>query len=153
MQSKKDFRLTRQRRIILEEMRNMRLHPNACELYDAVKSRLPHISLATVYRNLEILSEIGLVRKITISGRQKRFDINAGAHYHAHCILCGAILDIPVDPKVMPGLLDETGELDNFRVLETRIEFFGHCGACRPGGTTAEDEDSLPEPLQCLPAK
>ncbi|MEN6437970.1 MAG: transcriptional repressor [Syntrophobacter sp.] len=153
MQPEKDFRLTRQRQIILEEMRRMRPHPNACELYDAVKSRLPHISLATVYRNLEILSEKGFVRKIITSGRQKRFDINAGAHYHAHCILCGTIVDIPVATEVMRVLPEKPDGLENFRVMETRVEFFGHCGACRSIGTTAEDEDSRRGPVRCSPAE
>ena len=76
METEKNLRLTRQRSIILEELRAMGRHPTACELYDAVRGRLPRISLATVYRNLEFLSEKGLIRKITTAGRRKRFDMD-----------------------------------------------------------------------------
>jgi Fur family transcriptional regulator, ferric uptake regulator len=131
MQSDKDFRITRQRRIILDEMKQLRRHPTACELYDAVKCRLPRISLATVYRNLEILCDKGMLKKIAAGGRQKRFDINPGAHYHAHCVCCGAIMDIPVDPQIISRLQNKPDELENFQVIEARIEFFGKCGACR----------------------
>ncbi len=146
MQLEKDFRLTRQRRIILDEMMRLRRHPTACELYDAVKCKLPSISLATVYRNLEILCEKGMLKKIVAGGRQKRFDINPGAHYHAHCLHCGAIMDIPVDPQIISRLANKPDELENFQVIEARIEFFGKCGSCRlieDNGT--EEQSRVPE--------
>ncbi len=86
MHSEKDFRLTRQRRIILDEMKAMRRHPTACELYDAVKSRLPRISLATVYRNLEILPEKGIIKKIGRRPQKGDSIANPGAHYMRNCI-------------------------------------------------------------------
>jgi len=66
--------MTNQREIILRELLASKQHLTADELYDIVKKIMPRISLATVYRNLEILSEAGLVGKLEISGRQKRFD-------------------------------------------------------------------------------
>ena len=138
--SEKDFRLTRQRGVILDEMRAMRNHPTACELYDAVRNRLPRISLATVYRNLEILCEKGLIRKITAVGRQRRFDIDPGEHYHAHCIRCGAIMDIPADPEIISRLRNKPTDLDNFQVLEAQVEFFGYCGPCGAGNTSTRTD-------------
>jgi Fur family ferric uptake transcriptional regulator len=134
--------------LILDEMKRLRRHHTACELYDAVKCKLPSISLATVYRNLEILCERGMVKKVVAGGRQKRFDINPGAHYHAHCISCGAIMDIPVDPQIISRLANKPEELKNFKVIEARIEFFGKCGACRLLEGDDSDETSS---LQDLP--
>ncbi|MCI5132654.1 MAG: transcriptional repressor, partial [Candidatus Electrothrix sp. EH2] len=67
------LRMTHQRELILEELGNCHNHPTADALYERIKKKLPRISLATVYRNLEILSEAGMIRKLEISGRQKRF--------------------------------------------------------------------------------
>ena len=54
---KRTHRMTQQRKVILEELKNMNSHPGADEIYERVRKRLPRISLGTVYRNLEILSE------------------------------------------------------------------------------------------------
>jgi Fur family ferric uptake transcriptional regulator len=56
--------MTRQRRVILEELRKVNTHPSADEIYEIVRKRLPRISLGTVYRNLEILSESGDIQKL-----------------------------------------------------------------------------------------
>ncbi len=138
--SEKEFRLTRQRGVILDEIRAMRCHPTACELYDAVRNRLPRISLATVYRNLEILAEKGLIKKITAVGRQKRFDIDPGEHYHAHCIGCGAIMDIPADTEIISRLRNGPSALDKFLVLEAHVEFFGYCLQCTAGNKSSQTD-------------
>ena len=74
MLSNPKSRMTHQRRIILEELRNTRSHPTADEVYEIVRKRIPKISLGTVYRNLELLSESGVIQKLEIGGTQKRFD-------------------------------------------------------------------------------
>ena len=61
-------RMTNQRRIILEELRKVDTHPTVDELYTIVKARMPHISLGTVYRNLDLLAEMGEVLKIDSAG-------------------------------------------------------------------------------------
>jgi Fur family ferric uptake transcriptional regulator len=66
--------MTRQRKVILEELRNVDTHPSADEIYEMVRKRLPHISLGTVYRNLEILSETGAIQKLELGCAQKKFD-------------------------------------------------------------------------------
>ena len=75
------LRMTYQREIILEELKKTKTHPTADELYTTVRQRIPHISLATVYRNLETLANSGLVRKLEVIGRQKRFDGNTPTRF------------------------------------------------------------------------
>ena len=64
LQKQQNFRMTRQRGIILEELRKINTHPSADEIYERVRKHLPRISLGTVYRNLEILSELGEIQKL-----------------------------------------------------------------------------------------
>lgn len=68
------IRLTTQRQIILEELAKVKTHPTASELYDMVRKRLPRIGLGTVYRNLELMADSGMILKIEVGGTQKRFD-------------------------------------------------------------------------------
>ena len=123
------LRMTRQRQVILEELRRVCTHPGADEIYTLVRRRLPRISLGTVYRNLEVLAELGEIQKIEMGGTLKRFDGNAEAHYHLRCIACQQVFDAPVAPmENIERLL--AGKTD-FKVLGHRLEFVGICASCQ----------------------
>lgn len=91
MQLNPQMRLTTQRQIILEELEKVTSHPTANEVYDMVRKRLPRIGLGTVYRNLELMAETGIILKIEVGGTQKRFDATTHPHYHIRCISCGKV--------------------------------------------------------------
>ena len=122
-------RITHQREVILEKLRSVKTHPSADEIYDMVRQKLPRISLATVYRNLEFLSVQGLVQKIEVGGRQKRFDGNPEQHYHIRCMQCGKVDDVELEQleDLEKGICRTCG----YKVLGHRIEFIGLCPACR----------------------
>jgi Fur family ferric uptake transcriptional regulator len=123
------LRMTHQRQVILEELRAVTSHPTADNLFGKVRQRLPKISLATVYRNLELLAESGVILKLETSGRQKRFDGNPRRHDHIRCLQCGRVADVPMDVIGMP---DETPpDIAGFKVLGYRLEFEGLCPDCR----------------------
>ena len=124
-QPEKDFRITRQRRIIIEELRSLPGHPTASELYEAVRRRLPNISLATVYRNLELMTVKGLIQRIVVDSRLKRFDANPEVHYHARCIRCGAIRDIHAWARIISLLRKEMDKLEDFDSVYEFEESFG----------------------------
>jgi len=86
--------MTRQRQVILEEIRKMEYHPNADEVYEAVRRRMPRISLGTVYRNLESLSRAGIINKLELGGTKKRFDGKLENHHHVRCIECGRLENV-----------------------------------------------------------
>jgi Fur family ferric uptake transcriptional regulator len=120
--------MTRQRRVILEELRREHTHPSADEIYERVRKRLPRISLGTVYRNLEILSELGEIQKLEFGGALKRFDGQAHAHYHIRCSCCDR-----VDNVSLPPLGDIERALQGssrYRVIGHRLEFIGLCPEC-----------------------
>lgn len=122
------LRMTHQREIILEELRRSKTHPTADELYERIKKKLPRISLATVYRNLEILSESGLIKKLEISGRQKRFDWDPSDHDHVYCTKCQRVDNIPTETA--PLLSIEPNQQRGYRITGCRIEFYGLCPNC-----------------------
>jgi Fur family ferric uptake transcriptional regulator len=123
------LRSTEQRRIILEELKNAKTHPTANEVYDMVRKRLPRISLGTVYRNLEILSEAGLIQKLELAGTQKRFDGTVENHYHVRCLVCGRVEDLPMDP--IPSLDNALSGYSGYKILWHRLEFMGLCPKCQ----------------------
>ena len=126
-------RMTRQRRIILEELRKLRTHPTAEELHVAVQVRMPRVSLGTVYRNLEFLSETGAVLKLEGVGGRRRYDGNVRiAHYHARCLGCGRIEDVPSEAVLRLEYRSEA--IGEFAVTGHDLQFVGWCAACRECG-------------------
>lgn len=122
-------RMTKQRSLILEELRNTTSHPTADEIYTMVRAKLPHISLGTVYRNLELLAESDQVLKLEYAGFQKRFDGNIHPHAHVRCERCGKVADVMgaiCDVEVPEGI-----NVPGFSVNSARVEFFGVCQECR----------------------
>lgn len=131
MDQKPPRRMTQQRRVILEELRKLRSHPTADDLHRLVRIRLPKISIATVYRNLELLSDEGQVLKMDVAGTQRRFDGTTENHYHIRCSICGRVDDVPME---VVGSLEETAEKHcGYRVMSHRIEFTGICPDCADG--------------------
>lgn len=128
MASEREYRATRQRQVILEELRKVYSHPTADEIYERVRKRLPRISLGTVYRNLEMLSEHGLIQKLELGGSQRRFDGNPQNHYHVRCMGCGKVEDVMARPT--DGLEEILGVVSSFNIVSHRLEFVGLCPGC-----------------------
>jgi Fe2+ or Zn2+ uptake regulation protein len=128
LQKQLNLRMTRQRKVILEELRKVETHPSADEVYEMVRKRLPRISLGTVYRNLEILSKSGEIQKLELGCTLKRFDGIAENHYHIRCVHCDRVVDAPVDfdVAVPPDLKDAT----DFKIIGHKLEFIGICPEC-----------------------
>ena len=133
MKSDKLYRLTRQREVILEEVRKACNHPTADEIYKNVRKKLPHISMGTVYRNLDVLAEFGLIKKIEPDFPQMRFDGNTKKHYHITCLHCGAIEDAPIEPSdnSLKNLENALGNLTKHGIFGHKLEFIGLCSKCR----------------------
>jgi len=124
-----NLRETSQRRVILEELAKLKTHPTANEIYELVRKRLPRISLGTVYRNLELLSETGLIQKLEMAGTQKRFDGITNNHYHIRCVKCGRVDDLKL--PTMNSIDYTATTVSDYKVLWHRLEFAGVCPDCR----------------------
>jgi Fur family ferric uptake transcriptional regulator len=131
-------RQTPQRQVVLEELRKLSTHPTAAELYQLTRRRLPKISLGTVYRNLELLAQMGVIRKLEIGGSEARYDGMLERHYHVRCVACGRVedaRDLPAQP-----VYDEIDTLSGYQILDHRLEFVGICPTCRSGSTAEKGE-------------
>jgi len=128
MPTGKILRNTRQRQIILEELKKLKSHPTADELHEIVKKRLPRISLGTIYRNLELLAANGVIQKLEQAGGRARFDGNAENHYHVRCLSCGRVEDIPIAP--MKAVARAGKNIEGYKILGYRLEYFGFCPKC-----------------------
>lgn len=131
-------RHTPQRQVILEELAGLYTHPTAAELYALVRQRLPRVSLGTVYRNLEVLCEDGLARRLTLAGSDARYDGNTRPHDHVRCIGCGILRDLP--PGTAAFRPDLPAEAAGFLVEGYRLEYFGRCPRCRATGGDPEQD-------------
>ncbi len=128
------LRATEQRRVIVEELRLSRSHPTANEIYEIVRTKIPRISLGTVYRNLEILSESGEIRKLEMAGSQRRFDGTMENHFHVKCVKCDRVSDAEL--QLVQDILDSLKELDGYEIVLSHLEFSGICPECRKKGKT-----------------
>ncbi len=102
--------------------------PSADEVYELVRKHLPRISLGTVYRNLEILSELGEIQKLESSGMLKRFDGNPERHYHIRCIRCNHMVDAPIQPFIRTN--KDIHNATDYKIIGHRFEFIGVCPDC-----------------------
>ncbi len=121
-------RMTKQRQVVLEELKKLRSHPTAEELHQVVRNRLPGISIATVYRNLEILCEEGHAQKIDTAGTRRRFDGDTSNHYHVRCARCGKVEDLAIEP--LPEIEEAARKTCGQRVISHRVEVVAICPDC-----------------------
>lgn len=127
-------RMTRQRSVILEELRKVKTHPTAYDVYEMVRMRLPRISLGTVYRNLEQLSAGGIIKRLDFGEGQRRFDSTSGEHMHIRCISCGRVDDVILQPgQGMATIQDMVGATSGYEVMGCSMDFQGICPQCRDG--------------------
>lgn len=134
MQDKNKFRMTPQRMVILEEVKKDHSHPTADEIFAKVRKKMPKISLATIYRNLEMLAGCGLIRKLEPGRPQMRFDGETHDHYHLTCMHCGRLEDSVIDSadQALAGLQYNLKNAHESGIISHRLEFVGLCKKCRP---------------------
>jgi len=124
------MRVTAQRLAIYRELLSACDHPRPEELFRRVRATTPSLSLATVYKALDALVDLGLVRQVPVAGDVKRFDANLGRHHHLVCRRCRGVTDI-VDRKLDQIAL--TRRPRGFLVQEVRVELLGLCSSCASG--------------------
>jgi Fe2+ or Zn2+ uptake regulation protein len=133
--------MTAQRRAVLEVLAHRLDHPTVEQIHAAVEERLAGVSKATVYRNLELLLRLGLVRSLAHPGSAARYDPNLEPHHHFICERCRSVLDLA--PERVRGS-DQLGFVlgaDGLEGHEVSVLVRGTCGACRSRDSSHVEPD------------
>jgi len=121
--------LTNQRRAVFEVLLDRIDHPTADQVYESVKTHIPQTSRRTVYRVLETLVEVGLVRRVHHPGATARFDARMGRHHHLVCVRCNRIVDF--DNPILDHIDLPQGKPGGFEISDFSVQFMGICPECR----------------------
>ena len=124
-------RLTSQRRLLLEVLTERDDHLDAEAMYALAKKRDPNISLATVYRTLKVLKEVGVVQERILDreGQRHHYELTAEAHYHFTCLECGRVIEF--ESPLIEQASDELAKRLQLDVVHTRVHLDGYCPDCR----------------------
>jgi Fur family peroxide stress response transcriptional regulator len=125
---KKGYRATSQRVAICRFALDNREHPTAQRIYAAVKKLHPTVSLATVYKTLQVLRELRLVQELAFPQSETRFDSNLAPHVNVVCLRCGTVSD--VDDRVVREVVARATSKARFTVTGQRFDIYGLCDKC-----------------------
>lgn len=123
-----EHKLTPQRGVVLQVIRDTEQHPTASEIFEAARKRLPTISYATVYNSLKFLREAGLVREISFGDSASRYDRELERHDHAICTKCGKLVDFIVPESA--ELLRIAARKSRFKPESVQLTLRGLCPEC-----------------------
>ncbi len=130
----KGYKLTPQRRSILNVMiKRMGEHLTAEEIYDDVRKECPDIGLATVYRTLQLLSDMKVLMKLNLDDGITRYEMNIDEKHHHHhhliCERCGKIFEVKYD--LLEEVEKKIEKEYNFTIQNHKLKFYGYCKLCR----------------------
>lgn len=130
----RDYKLTPQRQIILQVfIDNRDKHLSAEDVHNIVRQQSNDIGLATVYRTLELLSELDILQKMDFGDGRSRYEINETdtPHHHHHliCLSCGKVIEFEDD--LLEDLENVIAKSSNFTIIDHQVKFYGYCQECR----------------------
>lgn len=121
-------RSTIQKELVKNAVFELKSHITADAVYEFIKKEYPTIGKGTVYRNLGILAEQGVIRKLEIPDGPDCFDYLPEKHHHLKCVKCGKLFD--VDMGEMPDFLNSVKNTNGVKILDYDIYFKGICADC-----------------------
>ncbi len=120
------LKITPQRIAVYEILLNREDHPTVEDIYMELREKYPFVSLATVYRTVETLEELGFVKKVAYWGGSLRYDANTDDHHHLICTRCGAIKDVEFCIDWSPP-----ANMEGYKVNGYSIHIYGICPQCQ----------------------
>jgi Fur family transcriptional regulator, ferric uptake regulator len=129
----KGYKLTPQRRAVVNMViENRGKHLTAEELYDLVKKECPEIGLATVYRTIQLLEEIGLLSKLNLDDGCNRYELidedEVHQHHHLICRKCGKVIEVEED--LLDAIEKNVENQYKFKIENHSVKFLGICEEC-----------------------
>lgn len=122
-------RITPQRKAVLEYLIHTETHPTADEIFKALSHNHKNMSVATVYNNLKLFKDTGLVTELTYGDASSRFDFKTTPHYHVICKDCGKIMDFQY--PALEEVEELASLLTGMDVDDHRLELYGRCHSCK----------------------
>ena len=124
----KTMKYSRQREAVKSSLASRCDHPTADMIYEHIREEFPNVSLGTVYRNLNLLVDLGEAIKITCGDGKDHFDITTRNHYHFICTKCSSVSDVPM--KLVSELDGIVENSMNVKVSSHQLNFYGLCDDC-----------------------
>lgn len=122
------LKYSKQREMILRFLQSRKDHPTADVVYTNVREVYPNISLGTVYRNLQLLADIGEIQKINVGDGAEHFDYDTSVHYHFACKSCGKVTDL--DSEGIEDVMETASRKFPGRIDSLKTVFYGSCPDC-----------------------
>ena len=128
------FKVTPQRLAVYEALANTKEHPNAEMIFNGLQATYPTMSLATVYKTIDILHEIGLVQILNAGEDSFRYDADVSEHAHIRCVECGRVDDVfGLDTAKFN---DQIQQNTKYRLVGQQFYFYGICADCQKSSET-----------------
>lgn len=125
----KKLKLTPQRLAVYRYLMGTKKHPSAETIYKALQEDYPTMSLATVYKAINTLVDVGLIQEINVGEGNFRYDFNAEPHPHIQCIKCGRVDDL--EGYSLDSLNKEASKHTDYDILSNKVYFYGICPNCK----------------------
>lgn len=125
----KGFKVTPQRLAIYSMLSGTKAHPNAEMIFNELQPHYPTMSLATVYKTMDILSQLGLVQVLNTGEDSFRYDANTMSHPHIRCTECGCVDDLEEinDEEFLAQVRKST----SYQITGRQFYFYGVCPKCQ----------------------
>lgn len=121
-------KVTPQRRLIYKALENKTNHPTADDIWGEVKTIMPDVSLATVYKTLRELVQSGDLIEIRHNNDSSRFDPRTDEHSHLLCVECAELVDVS---QTFPQVTLNDENKHGFKVVKNEVIFYGYCPNCQ----------------------
>ncbi len=129
MKQKRNF--SAKREAIYDILVSTKNHPSVEWIYQKLKPTIPDLSLGTVYRNLNVLKEMDIVKSVGVVNGQERFDADMSQHPHFICKRCFCVIDIPVVKNFFdPNTYEYISDKCNVKIQSHNLTFYGICNSC-----------------------
>lgn len=124
----KGYKVTPQRIAVFDVLMHTKAHPTVEEIYNKLQPTYPTMSLATVYKSLEMFKSLNLVQELNVGEDKFRYDANVKPHPHITCISCGRVDD--VDDEMFFNLTEQVACKTGYKITGQQLYFYGSCPKC-----------------------
>lgn len=127
---KHGLKITPQRIAIVNYVLRADTHPSAEEIHKVIKKKYPMVSLATIYKTLDLLQKMSLIQELGFANGSARYDLNVGRHINVVCMQCGRIDDINDEQQSLSEIESKVAEKSKYKIFSRRFELYGYCNDC-----------------------